>query len=260
MKREANLNMIMELVKKEAKEHIFSRKGLGFLFIVSLLLSMMSFGFISVKELSLLDQPTVVMTAFRLLLGINILIAMVIGSTMIAGEKEKGTLESLLLTPLTKRKIVIGKLLAILVFWLVVTLISLPYFIVLSLGTSMMPTILFYLYIVGTILVISFSSIALIFSTILASTKNAMIVGLLIFLVTLVPMFLSTTMKKAGFAKFINTYSPISASMKSMKDLFINKLGTSDIVPGLLPVLVFFLLTVMAAMLITRKVDFLRGE
>jgi ABC-2 type transport system permease protein len=252
--------MIIELVKKEAKEHIFSRKGIGFIFVVSLLLSIMSFGFISVKELSLLDQPTVVMTAFRLLLGINILISMVMGATMVAGEKEKGTLESLLLTPLTKRKIVIGKLLAILVFWLVVSLISLPYFIVLSYGTSMLPTILFYLYIVGTALVISFSSIALIFSTILASTKNAMILGLLIFLVTLVPMFLSTTMKKAGFAKLINSYSPISASMKTMKDLFINKLGSPDIVTGLLPVLVFFVLTIIVAMFISKKVDFLRGE
>jgi ABC-2 type transport system permease protein len=252
--------MIFELVKKESKEHIFSKKGLGFLFVVSLLLSVMSFGFISVKELSLLDQPTVVMTAFRLLLGINILISMVIGSTMVAGEKEKGTLESLLLTPLTKRKIMVGKLMAILVFWLVVTLISLPYFIVLSVGTSMFPTILFFLYIVGTALVIAFSSIALIFSTVLASTKNAMILGILIFLITTVPMFLSTTMKKSGFAKWINDYSPISATMKSMKDVFINKLGYSNIVVGLIPLIVFLLLTVLLALFISKKVDFLRGE
>ncbi|MCD9026445.1 ABC transporter permease [Cohnella silvisoli] len=252
--------MIFELVKKESKEHIFSRKGLGFLFVVSLLLSVMSFGFISVKELSLLDQPTVVMTAFRLLLGINILISMVFASTMVAGEKEKGTLESLLLTPLTKRKIIIGKLTAILVFWFVVTLISLPYFFVLSFGTNMFPTILFFLYIVGTALVIAFSSIALIFSTILASTKNAMILGILIFLITLIPMFLSTTMKKSGFAKRINDYSPVSASMKSMKDIFINKLGSSDILVGLIPVIVFLLLTVLLALMISKKVDFLRGE
>ncbi|NIK76797.1 ABC-2 type transport system permease protein [Paenibacillus castaneae] len=252
--------MIYELVKKETKEHIFSRKGIGFLFIVSILLSIMSFGFISVKELSLLDQPSIVMTTFKLLLGINILISMVIGSTMVAGEKEKGTLESLLLTPLTKRKIIIGKLIAILVFWLTVTLISLPYFIVLSNGTSMLPTILFYLYVVGTVLVISFSSIALIFSTILASTKNAMIVGLMIFLITLVPMFLSTTMKKAGFAKLIQSYSPISASMKTMKDLFINKLGALDILVGMVPVFVFFVLALSVSLLISKKVDFLGGE
>src|SRR4051812_3298356 len=79
--------MIFELVKKETKEHIFSRKGIGFLFFVTLLMSILSFSFISVKELSLLDQPTVVMTMLKLLLGINILISMVIGSTMIAGEK-----------------------------------------------------------------------------------------------------------------------------------------------------------------------------
>jgi ABC-2 type transport system permease protein len=252
--------MMLALLKKETKEHIFSIKGLGFLFVVSLLLSIMSFGFISVKELSLLDQPTVVMTAFRLLLGINILIAMVIGSTMIAGEKERGTLESLLLTPLTKRKIILGKLLAIIVFWLMVTLISLPYFIVLAYGTSMLPTILFFLYVVGTALVVAFSSIALIFSTLLSSTKNAMMMGILVFLITIVPMFLSTTMKKAGFASWINRYSPVSASMKTMKDLFINRLGASDIAVDLVPVLAFVLIAVLLAYATAQKVDFLRGD
>jgi ABC-2 type transport system permease protein len=123
--------MIYELVKKETKEHIFSKKGLGFLFVVSLLLTVLSFSFISVKELSLLDQPTVITTTFKLLLGVNILVSMVIGSTMVSGEKERGTLESLLPTPLTKKKIIVGKLLAILVFWFILTLVALPYLFVL---------------------------------------------------------------------------------------------------------------------------------
>jgi len=148
--------MIFELVKKETREHIFSKKGTGFLFVVAILLSILSFSFISVKELSLLDQPTVITTTFKLLLGINILVSMVLGSTMISGEKEKGTLESLLLTPLTKRKILTAKLLSILVFWIVITIVALPYFIVLSYGTNMLPMILFYMYVIGTLVVISF--------------------------------------------------------------------------------------------------------
>lgn len=252
--------MIFELVKKETKEHIFSRKGIGFLFFISLLMSVLSFSFISVKELSLLDQPTVVMTTLKLLLGINILISMVIGSTMIAGEKEKGTLESLLLTPLTKRKIILGKLLAILIFWFIVTLVSMPYLFVLAYQANLFPTILIYLYGIGTVLIISFSSIALIFSTILVSTKNSMILAIMTFLITAIPMFLSTTMKKSGLAKFISENSPVSASMQAMKDIFINKLDASQVMIELIPVFIFFLLTVIIALSIAKKVDFLRGE
>lgn len=252
--------MIFELVKKETKEHIFSRKGIAFLFVVSLLMSILSFSFISVKELSLLDQPTVIMTALKLLLGINILISMVIGSTMIAGEKEKGTLESLLLTPLTKRKIIFGKLIAILIFWLMVTLVSMPYLFVLAYQANLFPTILIYLYGIGTVLIISFSSIALIFSTILVSTKNAMILAIMTFLITAIPMFLSTTMKKSGLAKVISENSPVSASMKAMKDIFITQLGFSQVSVELIPVFVFFLITIFIAFMIAKKVDFLRGE
>jgi ABC-2 type transport system permease protein len=208
----------------------------------------------------LLDQPTVITTTFKLLLGVNILISMVIGSTMVSGEKERGTLESLLLTPLTKRKIIKGKLLAILVFWFILSLVALPYLVVLSYGTDMLPMILFYLYVIGTLLVIAFSSVALILSTLLSSTKNAMILALLFFLITVMPMFLSTMIKKTGFGKIINDMSPIASSMKGLKEIFVNKVGMSQVFIGMIPTFVFFVITILVALFVSKKVDFLRGE
>ena len=128
--------MMRALFYKEMKEHVLSRKGLWIYFALSILLSAMAFSFVTFKELSLLAQVEVNMTFLKILLGVGILISIIIGSTMISNEKEQGTLESLLLTPLSNLKIMVVKAATICVFWFGVLLISLPYFFALTYGTQ----------------------------------------------------------------------------------------------------------------------------
>ena len=109
--------MMRALFYKEMKEHVLSRKGLWIYFALSILLSAMAFSFVTFKELSLLAQVEVNMTFLKIVLGVGILISIIIGSTMISNEKEQGTLESLLLTPLSNLKIMMVKAATICVFW-----------------------------------------------------------------------------------------------------------------------------------------------
>ena len=110
-----------------------SRKGLWIYFALSILLSAMAFSFVTFKELSLLAQVEVNMTFLKIVLGVGILISIIIGSTMISNEKEQGTLESLLLTPLSNLKIIRWlKRQPFVYFGLAFSLISLPYFLCLN--------------------------------------------------------------------------------------------------------------------------------
>ena len=76
---------------------------------------------------------------------------------MISNEKEQGTLESLLLTPLSNLKIMMVKRQLFCVFWFGVLLISLPYFFALTYGTQLLPTVFALILILGTLLVLGFS-------------------------------------------------------------------------------------------------------
>jgi len=87
-----------------------------------------------------------------------------------------------------------------------------------------------------------------------------MIISILVFLITLLPMFLSTMIKKAGFGKFLNDLSPIASSLKALKDIFVNKVSLPEVFVGMAPVIIFFVLTITVAMFVAKKVDFLRGE
>ena len=149
--------MMRALFYKEMKEHVLSRKGLWIYFALSILLSAMAFSFVTFKELSLFAQVEVNMTFLKIVLGVGILISIIIGSTMISNEKEQGTLESLLLTPLSNLKIMMVKAATICVFWLGILLISLPYFFALTYGTQLLPTVFALILILGTLLVLGFS-------------------------------------------------------------------------------------------------------
>lgn len=251
---------MMALLRKELREHMFSRKGLFIFFIISVLYSLLAFSFISVKELSLLAQVEVNMTFMKLMLGVNSLVLIILGSTMISGEKEKGTLESLLLTPLSKLKIMLSKLMAMTLFWIVLILLSLPYLIALTTGTNLFSIVLLFILCNGSVLVLSFSALSLAISAWLSSTKNALMISIIMFVVAVIPMFLSTTMKKVGFAHLIDKSSPVSSSMLAMKDSMVNKLGFNAFVMDSLPVYIFFVIVLLLFIGASKKVNFLGGE
>lgn len=122
---------------------------------------------------------------------------------MYAGERERETLESLLLSPLSKAQITFGKLVGLLLFWFIISLLFLPYFFALSMGTDIFVKALVFLYLICFPLIIGFFAI-------LSSTKSSTLLSFVLFLVTAIPMFLSTTMKKSGFAHIVDTVSLLS--------------------------------------------------
>lgn len=248
------------LIRKEIKEHVLSKKGLWIFFAVTILFSGLAFSFISVKELSLLAQVEVNMTFMKVMIGLSTLVALVLGSTMYSSEKEQGTLESLMLTPLSRMEITGSKVIGILVFWLVISVLSLPYFYALALGTDLFPRVLAFLYLIAFPLVISFTCLSLAFSAWLSSTKNALMLSIVLFIVTAIPMFLSTTMKKVGFAHWFDRLSPISSSLLGMKDYFVNKLSVAIILMDVFPVVGFFLLAFGSLYYASSKLDFKGGE
>ncbi|WP_391119729.1 ABC transporter permease [Psychrobacillus sp. L3] len=252
--------MIAALIRKEIKENVFSKKSLWIYFAVTILFSGLALSFVSVKELNLLAQVEVNMTFMKVVLGISILVTIIIGSNMYAGERERETLESLLLSPLSRVQITFGKLVGLLLFWFIISLLSLPYFYALAMGTDIFMKAVVFLYFICFPLVIGFSALSLGFSAILSSTKSSTLLAFVLFLVTAIPMFLSTTMKKSGFAHIVDTISPLSRSMLTLKDYFVNRLGFMVLMVDLLPVLIFLIISIAILLFANNKITLKGGE
>ena len=104
------MNPISLIASKESGELLGSGRGLGWLLALSIILSVLALLLVSNTELSLLDNAQVVYMVMGTITALGGLLALVLGSDAIAGEKERGTLIPLLLTPLTTTQMVLGKM------------------------------------------------------------------------------------------------------------------------------------------------------
>jgi ABC-2 type transport system permease protein len=254
------MSMMARLVRKEIREQVLSLKGVIWMALAAVMFSGLSYSFITVKELSILAQIEIINTFLKVVIGYGLLITIISAAASIAGEKEQGTLESLLLLPLMKRNLVIGKWLGAMAIWLVIAIIAFPYLLALGNGTSLYGALFLFLFGFGTLTVGSFAAVALALSSLLQSSKNAIIVSVALFLVTALPDFLGTTIKKSGFGKVIDTISPLSGTMKLMKDLLINKLSIGHAVLNSVSMIWFAIAAILFLAYAVKKLTLLGGE
>lgn len=244
------------LITKELKESIYSMKAIYWLFGEALILAAMSLSFISVKELGLMVQSEILVTMVKIIIGIAVLITILVSAISLSNEREQGTLESILLTPSSKRRIIFGKLINSILLWLLIYLVSVPFVIALGYGTTLILPTLAILLGFGTIVVAIFAMLSLSISIFVQSSKNAIILSILFLLVTAVPLFLSTAMKAKGFGKIMDYVSPISNLISITKETLIRHLSLLGLWSYILPILV---LAAMFALLLDysiRKLSF----
>lgn len=248
------------IVKKEIKENFFAMKGMLWLFVVAILFSGMTYSFITVKELSLLAQTEVIMTMGKMILGVALLVSIILASVSFSNEKEQSTIESLMLTPISGIQLAKGKLMGILFMWLTIFLVSFPYIMTLSYGTSVGSVMSLFILIIGTSIVFMYSNIAISLSIIMGSSKNAMITAIVMFLITAIPSFLSTTMKKVGFGMIFESVSPLSNTINLMKGIIINKQDLISLSMFIIPIIIYVILSYFVLVIAVKRFNFEGGE
>jgi ABC-type transport system involved in multi-copper enzyme maturation permease subunit len=98
------------ITRKEAGELLLSLRGLAWLLAMAMVLSAFALLLVSDTELSLLDNAQVVYDMVAIVTALASLLALVIGTDAVAGERERGSLVPLLLTPVSRDTILAGKL------------------------------------------------------------------------------------------------------------------------------------------------------
>src|SRR5688572_31291392 len=87
-----------------------SGRGPLLLFLFSILLSGVTYLTSTNQALNFLEQREAVNLVVQLAVAVGVLAALIVSADAISGERERGTLESLLLTPVARRAIIAGKL------------------------------------------------------------------------------------------------------------------------------------------------------
>jgi len=213
------------IMQKEIRESILTPKGFLWYILTSVILSVMSYLFLTNNELSLLDQGQMLYMIMNFITALGVLMGLVFGADAFAGEIERGTLEALFLSPVNKVEIATGKIGAALTNWGIIFAISLPYLFVVGKGGQNLLIGIVYLAFLGTFLAITFSAFSMGLSARIKSMKNSLIISFFIFLLAGAPIFLSAAQRRTWFGRILDLINPFADVINTFDSVVIDSQG-----------------------------------
>ena len=220
-------------------------KALYLILAYSVFLGFHSYVQVKTSESSLIPPKEMVFAALQIVIYVGGLIGLIIGADSISGERERGTLEVLLLTPASRRQIIIGKLLAGLSPWPVALLIAVPFLFVLSQGDPVFGQSLYWGGITGSLLAIGFTGLGMLVSFWSNSNRVSFFVSLGIYLVILLPTTWPGRAVRGGVAKFFQRMNPLEGAINELlPKILINNRSFSEYQIWIWTPIVFAALTV----------------
>jgi hypothetical protein len=171
------------MLSRELAELWVGGKGLYLILAFSVLLGVETFVLATNAELNLFTPRDMVYEITKIAIQVSMLIGLIIGADSISGERERRTLEGLLVTPAGHNHLVLGKLLAGLTAWPVALVITVPFMLRLSQGGGAIPRAVLGGALVGLLLIPAFVALGIFVSFWCNSNKTSYFISLGIFLV-----------------------------------------------------------------------------
>jgi ABC-2 type transport system permease protein len=214
-------------------------KALNLLILYGILMSITAFLLATNSELSLTPPRLMIVVMIQSAMTFGLFIGLVIASESISGERERATLEPLLLAPAGRRQIVLGKYLAALSPWPIAYAYCIPYVVVLSQGDLALWPALAWGALLGALVVIAFTGLGLLASMWSNSTRTSLFIGLLIYVLALLPANLPGEFSASAAGAVIQTIDPLEAVRQFMTQGFVEVRTVDQLWPLLYaPVLV----------------------
>ncbi|MCU9847954.1 ABC transporter permease [Defluviimonas sp. WL0024] len=225
---------------------------LNLLILFSVLMSITAYLVATNNEIQLLPLNESVLVALLAAITFGLFTGLVLAAESISGERERATLEALLLTPVSRRQIVWGKFLASLSPWPVTLALSAPYLIVLSKGDPILGRILLWGAIVGTLLAITFIGLGMLISIWSRSTKVSLSATLLIYVLALLPAQLPTEFQNTTAGFILSVVNPVDASRRFLRMTLVENQSPGElwiylVVPAVFIALLLGVLLIYAA-------------
>lgn len=206
---------------QETRDLWVSGRGPVLLFGFGVLMSVMTYLAATNSALNFLEQREAVNLAVQIAVTVGVLVTLVAGADAISGERERGTLETLLLTPVSRRAIVGGKLVGALSLWFGAFAVSVPYVWVLGRGVSLVAEALLLGLAVGTLLAVALAALGLLISSVSTSNKISVSVSLLLLLALFAPTQLPAS-PGGWFDEVLGRVNPVAAALHYLTTVLVD--------------------------------------
>jgi ABC-2 type transport system permease protein len=196
---------------QELRDLWLGGRGLLLSLAFSSLLSVLSYLVATNTALNFLEQRESVNLTLQVAIAVGALLALLAGADAISGERERGSLESLLLTPVSRLQLTGGKLLAALSLWLAAFVVTIPYVWFLGRGVAIVGVALAVGVLVGTLLAIFLVSLSVLVSIFAGSNRVSLSVSLFVLLALFAPTQFPTSAQQGWAGDLLLRANPLTA-------------------------------------------------
>ncbi len=194
----------------------------------SMLLSVLAYLVATNRALNFLEQRETVNLTLQVAVAVGALLALLTAADAISGERERGTLESLLLTPISKRALTVGKLVAAISLWLGAYAVTIPYVWFLGRGVGVAVNALAVGAVVGTLLAVFLASLGILISTFSSSNRVSLSLGLFLLLALFAPTQLPSSAVQGWAGELLLRLNPLTAGEHYIGKLVVDGHAWSD--------------------------------
>jgi ABC-2 type transport system permease protein len=198
---------------RELRDLWLSGFGLVLMLAHTGLLSVTTYLVASNQELNFLEQREAVNLTLRVAVVAGVLQVVLRAADAFSGERERGSLEALLLTPAPRRALVIGKGVAAVSLWVVAFLFSVPYVWWLGRDVGTFGVALVSGFIVGTLLALFLAGVGLLISIYSTSSGLSLSVGILVLLALYAPNQMPTNALRGWVGEMLLRIDPFTSGL-----------------------------------------------
>jgi ABC-2 type transport system permease protein len=244
---------------QELRDLWLGGRGLLLLLGFSVLVSAITYLGATSEGINFLEKRETVNLTLQVAVAFGALVALLAAADAISGERERGTLESLLLTPVPRRNILSGKLLAALSLWFAALIVAVPYLWFLGRDVGAVDEALAAGLLVGTLVAVSLTAFGIIVSVLAGTNRLSLSVSLFVLLALFAPTLLPAGAKQGWAGELLLRVNPMTAAEHYMRNVVINQYEWTKELSWLTsPIVASVVLAIVAILVMPRFVS-LRG-
>jgi ABC-2 type transport system permease protein len=216
------------VAEQELRDLWLAGRGLPLTLAFALVLSVMTYLTATNTALNFLEQRESVSLTLQVAVAVGALLVLLASADAVSGERERGTLEGLLLAPASRLNLVVGKALAALSIWIVAIVAAVPYVWFLGRGVGLVGVALASGLAVGTLLALFLLGLGLAVSTLAGSNRLSLSICLFVLLALFAPTQLPAGAGQGWVGELIQRIDPISSGLHYLGKLLVDAHGAGQ--------------------------------
>ena len=247
------------IAEQELRDLWIGGRGLALSVAFSFLLSVIAYLVATNSALNFLEQRESVNLTLQVAIAVGSLLALLVAADCVSGERERGTLEGLLLAPVSRRQIAVGKLIAAASLWVAAFAITVPYVWFLGRGVGIVGDALWTGIVVGSLLAVTLISLGLLISIFTASNRISVSISFFLLLALFAPTQLPSSAQQGWAGELLLRINPLTAGEHYVGKIVTNAHGWHEDVSWLISPAIAAVLSVVLALGVAAPFIRLRG-